>query len=158
MMIDIGDVVGVLVNGNSGVINCFGVGVVSVGSSYCCSDILVDVVVLLEDVDVSSFVISQVLMEGVVGYWQIDVNQGEQVFGYIWLVDGVSLLFGVLVVFGKIGRIVGMVGDGGLVYLIGFSGEDCWILNVFWDGWVQCRFILLEMVIFSWGLLLLFCR
>lgn len=59
MMIDTGDVAGVPVNGNSGVTNRFGVGVVSAGSSYRRSDISVDVAALPEDVDVSSSVISR---------------------------------------------------------------------------------------------------
>lgn len=78
MMIDTGDVAGVPVNGNSGVTNCFGVGVVSAGSSYRRSDISVDVAALPEDVDVSSSVISQVLTEGAVGYRKIDASQGSR--------------------------------------------------------------------------------
>lgn len=70
------------VNGNSGVTNRFGVGVVSAGSSYRRSDISVDVAALPEDVDVSSSVISQVLTEGAVGYRKIDANQGAGARSY----------------------------------------------------------------------------
>lgn len=132
MMIDTGDVAGVPVNGNSGVTNRFGVGVVSAGSSYRRSDISVDVAALPEDVDVSSSVVSQVLTEGAVGYRKIDASQGEQVLGHIRLADGASPPFGALVVSGKTGRTAGMVGDGGLAYLTGLSGEDRRTLNVSW--------------------------
>ncbi|ELG0989484.1 fimbrial outer membrane usher protein StdB [Salmonella enterica] len=158
MMIDTGDVAGVPVNGNSGVTNRFGVGVVSAGSSYRRSDISVDVAALPEDVDVSSSVISQVLTEGAVGYRKIDANQGEQVLGHIRLADGASPPFGALVVSGKTGRTAGMVGDGGLAYLTGLSGEDRRTLNVSWDGRVQCRLTLPETVTLSRGPLLLPCR
>ncbi|EKY7348941.1 fimbria/pilus outer membrane usher protein [Salmonella enterica] len=158
MMIDTGDVAGVPVNGNSGVTNRFGVGVVSAGSSYRRSDISVDVAALPEDVDVSSSVISQVLTEGAVGYRKIDASQGEQVLGHIRLADGASPPFGALVVSGKSGRTAGMVGDDGLAYLTGLSGEDRRILNVSWDGRVQCRLTLPETVTLSRGPLLLPCR
>ncbi|EBV0765982.1 fimbrial protein [Salmonella enterica subsp. enterica serovar Kirkee] len=158
MMIDTGDVAGVPVNGNSGVTNRFGVGVVSAGSSYRRSDISVDVAALPEDVDVSSSVISQVLTEGAVGYRKIDASQGEQVLGHIRLADGASPPFGALVVSGKTGRTAGMVGDGGLAYLTGLSGEDRRTLNVSWDGRVQCRLTLPETVTLSRGPLLLPCR
>ncbi|EJU4719874.1 fimbria/pilus outer membrane usher protein [Salmonella enterica] len=158
MMIDTGDVAGVPVNGNSGVTNRFGVGVVSAGSSYRRSDISVDVAALPEDVDVSSSVISQVLTEGAVGYRKIDANQGDQVLGHIRLADGASPPFGALVVSGKTGRTAGMVGDGGLAYLTGLSGEDRRTLNVSWDGRVQCRLTLPETVTLSRGPLLLPCR
>ncbi|ECO4279392.1 fimbria/pilus outer membrane usher protein [Salmonella enterica] len=158
MMIDTGDVAGVPVNGNSGVTNRFGVGVVSAGSSYRRSDISVDVAALPEDVDVSSSVISQVLTEGAVGYRKIDASQGEQVLGHIRLADGASPPFGALVVSGKSGRTAGMVGDDGLAYLTGLSGEDRRTLNVSWDGRVQCRLTLPETVTLSRGPLLLPCR
>lgn len=158
MMIDTGDVAGVPVNGNSGVTNRFGVGVVSAGSSYRRSDISVDVAALPEDVDVSSSVISQVLTEGAVGYRKIDASQGEQVLGHIRLADGASPPFGSLVVSGKTGRTAGMVGDDGLAYLTGLSGEDRRTLNVSWDGRVQCRLTLPETVTLSRGPLLLPCR
>ncbi len=158
MMIDTGDVAGVPVNGNSGVTNRFGVGVVSAGSSYRRSDISVDVAALPEDVDVSSSVISQVLTEGAVGYRKIDASQGEQVLGHIRLADSASPPFGALVVSGKSGRTAGMVGDGGLAYLTGLSGEDRRTLNVSWDGRVQCRLTLPETVTLSRGPLLLPCR
>ncbi|MGT2496113.1 FimD/PapC C-terminal domain-containing protein, partial [Salmonella enterica] len=104
-------------------------GVVSAGSSYRRSDISVDVAALPEDVDVSSSVISQVLTEGAVGYRKIDASQGEQVLGHIRLADGASPPFGSLVVSGKTGRTAGMVGDDGLAYLTGLSGEDRRTLN-----------------------------
>ncbi|MGR6051786.1 FimD/PapC C-terminal domain-containing protein, partial [Salmonella enterica] len=52
----------------------------------------------------------------------------------------------------------GMVGDGGLAYLTGLSGEDRRTLNVSWDGRVQCRLTLPETVTLSQGPLLLPCR
>lgn len=131
---------------------------VSAGSSYRRSDISVDVAALPEDVDVSSSVISQVLTEGAVGYRKIDASQGEQVLGHIRLADGASPPFGALVVSGKTGRTAGMVGDGGLAYLTGLSGEDRRTLNVSWDGRVQCRLTLPETVTLSRGPLLLPCR
>ncbi|WP_273475266.1 FimD/PapC C-terminal domain-containing protein, partial [Salmonella enterica] len=85
-------------------------------------------------------------------------NQGEQVLGHIRLADGASPPFGALVVSGKTGRTAGMVGDGGLAYLTGLSGEDRRTLNVSWDGRVQCRLTLPETVTLSRGPLLLPCR
>ncbi|ECF7243986.1 fimbrial biogenesis outer membrane usher protein, partial [Salmonella enterica subsp. enterica] len=102
--------------------------------------------------------ISQVLTEGAVGYRKIDASQGEQVLGHIRLADGASPPFGALVVSGKSGRTAGMVGDDGLAYLTGLSGEDRRTLNVSWDGRVQCRLTLPETVTLSRGPLLLPCR
>ncbi|MGS9121490.1 FimD/PapC C-terminal domain-containing protein, partial [Salmonella enterica subsp. enterica serovar Infantis] len=66
--------------------------------------------------------------------------------------------FGALVVSVKTGRSAVMVGDGGLDYLTGLSGEDRRTLNVSWDGRVQCRLSLPETVSLRRGPLLLPCR
>ncbi|WP_272517462.1 MULTISPECIES: fimbrial outer membrane usher protein StdB [unclassified Providencia] len=159
MMIDTGDVAGVPVNGNSGVTNRFGVGVVSAGSSYRRSDISVDMAALPEDVDVSNSVISQVLTEGAVGYRTIDASQGGQVLGRIRLSGGVSPPFGAMVVSGITGRTAGMVGDDGLAYLTGLSGENSRILDVIWNSEVQCRLSLpAETLTLRQGSLLLPCN
>ncbi|MGS9121267.1 hypothetical protein ACQWFX_25200, partial [Salmonella enterica subsp. enterica serovar Infantis] len=55
-------------------------------------------------------------------------------------------------------RTAGMVGDGGLAYLTGLSGEDRRTLNVSLDGRVQCRLTLPETVTLRRGPLLLPCR
>ncbi len=75
---------------------------------------------------------------------------GEQVLGHIRLADGASPPFGAPVVSGKTGRTAGMVGDGGLAYLTGLSGEDRHPECV-WDGRVQCRLTLPETVTLSRG-------
>ncbi|EFR6821141.1 fimbrial biogenesis outer membrane usher protein, partial [Salmonella enterica] len=113
---------------------------------------------LPEDVDVSSSVISQVLTEGAVGYRKIDASQGEQVLGHIRLADGASPPFGAMVVSGTTGRTAGMVGDDGLAYLTGLSKVDRRTLNVSWDGRVQCRLSLPEILTISQGPLLLPCK
>ncbi len=69
------------------------------------------------------------------GYRKIDANRG-QVLGHIRLADGASPPFGAPVVSGKTGRTAGMVGDGGLAYLTGLSGEDRRTLNV--SGMAGC--------------------
>ncbi|EJI6541225.1 hypothetical protein NFS12_004975, partial [Salmonella enterica] len=77
---------------------------------------------------------------------------------HIRLADGASPPFGSQVVSGKTGRTAGMVGDDGLAYLTGLSKEDRRTLNVSWDGRVQCRLSLPEILTISQGPLLLPCK
>ncbi len=107
-------------NGNSGVTNRFA-GVVSAGSSYRRSDASVDVAALPED-DVSS-PSSAVLTQARWGYRKTDASRGEQVLGHIRLLMAPVHRFKLLVVSEK-RQNRGMVGDDGLAYLTGLSGED----------------------------------
>ncbi|EJS1434414.1 hypothetical protein NXB81_005745, partial [Salmonella enterica] len=50
------------------------------------------------------------------------------------------------------------VGDDGLAYLTGLSKVDRRTLNVSWDGRVQCRLSLPEILTISQGPLLLPCK
>ncbi|EML7118572.1 hypothetical protein RE131_006104, partial [Klebsiella variicola] len=74
------------------------------------------------------------------------------------LADSTSPPFGSMVVSGKTGRTAGMVGDDGLVYLTGLSGEDRRTLDVSWNGRTHCRLTLPESADLSRGPLLLPCR
>ncbi|EOT7503528.1 FimD/PapC C-terminal domain-containing protein, partial [Salmonella enterica subsp. enterica serovar Schwarzengrund] len=85
-------------------------------------------------------------------------NSAEQVLGHIRLADSTSPPFGSMVVSGKTGRTAGMVGDDGLVYLTGLSGEDRRTLDVSWNGRTHCRLTLPESADLSRGPLLLPCR
>ncbi|ECI5748668.1 fimbrial outer membrane usher protein StdB [Salmonella enterica subsp. enterica] len=158
MMIDAEGVAGVPVAGGNGITSPFGIAVVSGGSSYQRSDIVVDVSDLPDDVAVNDSVISQVLTEGAIGYRKISASQGEQVMGTLRLVDGKAPPFGAQVVSAHSGRTLGMVGDGGLAYLAGIRDADRRALAVSWNGKVQCRLTLPEKVTLSQGPLLLPCR
>ncbi len=158
MMIDTDGVAGVPVSGGNGVTNHFGIAVVSAGSSYRPGDISVDVSDLPDGVDVSDSVVSQVLTEGSIGYKHIQANQGIQVLGHIRLADGKSPPFGAQVVSASTGRIAGMVGDDGLVYLTGVSPSERTALPVEWGGKIQCRLTLPDNAAITHGVLLLPCR
>ncbi|ECG8632846.1 fimbrial outer membrane usher protein StdB [Salmonella enterica subsp. salamae] len=159
MMTDTDGIAGVPVSGGSGgVTNRFGIAVVSAGSSYRQSDVMIDVSDLPDGVDVSDPVASQVLTEGAVGYRHIRTTRGEQIFGHIRLADGKSPPFGAQIVSEKTGKPAGMAGDNGQVYLTGIDASEKNALVLTWAGKTQCRLSLPENANLSQGALLLPCR
>lgn len=75
------------------------------------------------------------LTEGAIGYRQFDVISGQKAMATVRLPDGSSPPFGASVTTEK-GRELGIINDGGNVYLSGINSGD--ILKVRWNGQDQC--------------------
>lgn len=141
MIIDTDGVAGVRVLGANAVTNRFGVAVVNGVSSYRESNVTVDVNSLPDGVEVSDAIISQVLTEGAIGYARVGATHGEQVLGHVQLADGSHPPLGAMVLSARSGKTVGMVADGGLVYL-NVETADREALTVTWAGTTECRLAL----------------
>lgn len=76
------------------------------------------------------------LTEGAIGYREFDVISGQKAMASIRLKDGTYPPFGASVTTGK-GRELGIVNDGGNVYLSGINSND--LLGVRWNGKEQCQ-------------------
>jgi len=136
MMVAMG-VKGIPISDGASVTNDYGIAVVNGVSSYQTSDVRVDVNHLPDDVEVYSSVVSKTLTEGAIGFRKIRAVKGERVMATIRLADGSFPPLGASVTDDSSGFEAGLIGDGGLAYLAGVSGEKN--LTVHWSDDSQCR-------------------
>lgn len=136
MMVSTG-VKGIPISDGASVTNDYGIAVVNGVSSYQTSDIRVDVNHLPDDVEVYSSVVSKTLTEGAIGFRKIRAIKGERLMAVIRLADGSYPPLGASVTDNSSGFEAGLIGDGGLAYLAGVSGEKS--LTVRWGDENQCR-------------------
>nr|WP_255562182.1 fimbria/pilus outer membrane usher protein [Rahnella sp. PD12R] len=136
MMVSAG-VKGIPISEGASVTNDYGIAVVNGVSSYQTSDIRVDVNHLPDDVEVYSSVVSKTLTEGAIGFRKIRAIKGERLMAVIRLADGSYPPLGSSVTDNSSGFEAGLIGDGGLAYLAGVSGEKS--LTVRWGDEQQCR-------------------
>ncbi|KQN47253.1 fimbrial protein [Serratia sp. Leaf51] len=136
MMVSTG-VKGIPISDGASVTNDYGIAVVNGVSSYQTSDIRVDVNHLPDDVEVYSSVVSKTLTEGAIGFRKIRAIKGERLMAVIRLADGSHPPLGASVTDNSSGFEAGLIGDGGLAYLAGVSGEKS--LTVRWGDENQCR-------------------
>ncbi|PKE29087.1 fimbrial protein [Rahnella sp. AA] len=136
MMVSAG-VKGIPISEGASVTNDYGIAVVNGVSSYQTSDIRVDVNHLPDDVEVYSSVVSKTLTEGAIGFRKIRAIKGERLMAVIRLADGSYPPLGSSVTDNSSGFEAGLIGDGGLAYLAGVSGEKS--LTVRWGDDQTCR-------------------
>jgi outer membrane usher protein FimD/PapC len=136
MMVSTG-VKGIPISDGASVTNDYGIAVVNGVSSYQTSDIRVDVNNLPDDVEVYSSVVSKTLTEGAIGFRKIRAIKGERLMAVIRLADGSHPPLGAAVTDNSSGFEAGLIGDSGLAYLAGVSGEKS--LTVRWGDGQQCQ-------------------
>ncbi len=136
MMIAAG-VPGIPVSNGASVTNRYGIAVVNGFSSYQTSDIRIDINHLPDDVEVYNTVVSKTLTEGAIGLRQVRAVKGERMLAVIRRADGSYPPLGATVMDNSSGLEAGLVGDGGLAWLSGISGEKS--LTVQWGDGQQCR-------------------
>ena len=128
---------GIPISDGASVTNDYGIAVVNGVSSYQTSDIRVDVNNLPDDVEVYSSVVSKTLTEGAIGFRKIRAIKGERLMAVIRLADGSHPPLGAAVTDNSSGFEAGLIGDSGLAYLAGVSGEKS--LTVRWGDGQQCQ-------------------
>jgi len=141
MMVDTDGVSDVPVSGYGAIThsNHFGKAVVSDISSYYRSTVNVDMDNLPDDIDATRSVVQGTLTEGAIGYRKFGILAGQKAMAIIKLADGSTPPFGAEVR-NKGGAQTGIIGDDGSVWLSGIRPEE--IMDVSWDGGVQCKITL----------------
>ncbi|EHQ9355003.1 fimbria/pilus outer membrane usher protein [Salmonella enterica] len=136
LMVDTDGVGGVPVDGGRTITNPWGIGVVADMSSYYRNTTRVDVNNLPDDVEAKNGVVDTALTEGAIGYRKFSVLKGVRLFAVLRMADGSHPPFGASVR-NKQGRELGIVSDGGLVWLSGVNPGE--LLDVAWDNRSRCR-------------------
>jgi len=138
MMLDTGGVsnIPVKANGANTTSNYFGKAVVSDVTSYYRNRIDIDINALPENAEAISSVVQGTLTEGAIGYRKFDVVSGIKAMAVLRLANGEFPPFGATVQNDK-RQEVGIVNDGGSVYLSGIQSGDK--MQVLWDGKAQCE-------------------
>ena len=137
MMLDTGGVADIPIGGYGAVTrtNRFGKAVVTDVNSYYRNKVSIDVNKLPENAEATRSVVQATLTEGAIGYRRFEVIAGEKAMAVLRLADGATPPFGATVQNHK-KQDVGIVNDGGSVYLSGINpGEE---MTVHWNGQAQC--------------------
>lgn len=119
--------------------NYFGKAVVTDVGSYYRNRISIDLNHMPDNAEAIRSVVQGTLTEGAIGYRKFEVIAGEKAMALIRLVDGSVPPFGAVVVNSK-KQNVGIVSDGGSVYLSGINAGEK--MSVHWAGKVQCELAL----------------
>ncbi|WP_411568622.1 outer membrane usher protein [Serratia fonticola] len=141
MMLDTGGVADIPIGGYGAVTrtNRFGKAVVTDVNSYYRNKVSIDVNKLPENAEATRSVVQATLTEGAIGYRRFEVIAGEKAMAVLRLADGATPPFGATVQNHK-KQDVGIVNDGGSVYLSGINpGEE---MTVHWNGQAQCALTL----------------
>jgi outer membrane usher protein FimD/PapC len=141
MMLDTGGVADIPIGGYSAVTrtNRFGKAVVTDVNSYYRNKVSIDLNKLPENAEATRSVVQATLTEGAIGYRRFEVIAGEKAMAVLRLADGSTPPFGATVQNRK-KQDVGIVNDGGSVYLSGINpGEE---MTVHWNGQAQCALTL----------------
>ncbi|CAI1872900.1 Outer membrane usher protein papC precursor [Serratia quinivorans] len=141
MLVDTDGVAGIPVRGYGANIdsNAFGKAVVADMSSYYRTQVSIDVNNLPENAEATQSVVQATLTEGAIGYRRFAVIAGEKAMAVIKLADGSTPPFGATVLNAK-QQEVGIVNDGGSVYLSGINPNET--MQVRWGGRAQCELVL----------------
>ncbi|CAI1965889.1 Outer membrane usher protein papC precursor [Serratia fonticola] len=138
VMLDADGIAGIPIHGNGAVAesNRFGVVVVADVSSYYRNRLSIDLNKMPDNAEALRSVVQATLTEGAIGYRKFDVIAGQKAMAVIRLADGSTPPFGATVL-NKKKQDVGIVNDGGSVYLSGIkTGES---MTVHWGGEAQCE-------------------
>lgn len=119
--------------------NRFGKAVVTDVSSYYRNRVSIDVNKLPENAEATRSVVQATLTEGAIGYRRFEVIAGEKAMAVVRLADGSTPPFGATVQNHK-KQDVGIVNDGGSVYLSGINPSE--EMTVYWNGQAQCALAL----------------
>lgn len=141
LLLDTGGVGGIPVRGFGSTTksNTWGKVVVTDMNSYYRNQASIDLNKLGENAEATTSVVQATLTEGAIGYRQFSIITGEKAMAIIRLSDGSMPPFGASVLNSK-GQEVGIVNDGGNVYLTGIhSGEK---MQVYWNNSAQCEVVL----------------
>ncbi|MWJ65855.1 FimD/PapC C-terminal domain-containing protein, partial [Escherichia coli] len=76
------------------------------------------------NVDIENSVITTTLTEGAIGYAKLDTRKGYQIIGVIRLADGSHPPLGISVKDETSHKELGLVADGGFVYLNGIQDDN----------------------------------
>ncbi len=136
--------------------NRFGKAVVADMNNYYRNQVSIVLDQLPENAEATKSVVQATLTEGAIGYRRFDVVAGEKAMAVIRLADGTMPPFGATVQNRK-KRDVGIVNDGGSVYLSGIERGE--MMTVHWDEQAQCELTLpTELLADGMSELLLPCR
>lgn len=116
--------------------NYFGKAVLPDINNYYRNSASIDLDKLPDNVEAIRSIQQLTLTEGAIGYRQFDVISGQKAMAVVRLADGSAPPFGASVTTEK-GRELGIVNDGGNVYLTGINSGD--VLKVRWSGQDQCK-------------------
>ncbi|MGU9889629.1 MULTISPECIES: outer membrane usher protein [Serratia] len=141
MLLDTNGVADIPIGGYGAVTrtNRFGKAVVTDVNSYYRSRVSIDVNKLPENAEATRSVVQATLTEGAIGYRRFEVIAGEKAMAVIRLADGSTPPFGATVKNSK-EQDVGIVNDGGSVYLSGINPNE--EMTVRWNGRAQCALAL----------------
>jgi outer membrane usher protein FimD/PapC len=141
MMLDTDGVAGIPIRGYGATTesNRFGKAVVSDVSSYYRNRVSIDLNKLPDNAEATRSVVQATLTEGAIGYRKFEVIAGEKAMAVIRLGDGSTPPFGASVL-NKKKQDVGIVNDGGSVYLSGINAGET--MAVHWGGVAQCELVL----------------
>ena len=138
LLVDTDGVANVPVQGYGGNVhtNWFGKAVIADVSSYYRNSARIDLDQLGDNAEALTSVVQATLTEGAIGYRQFNVISGAKAMATIKLPDGSSPPFGATVLNAR-RQDVGLVNDGGSVYLSGVKAGEA--MQVRWDGKTQCE-------------------
>lgn len=141
MILDTGGVAGIPIRGYGAVTksNRFGKAVVADVGNYHRSRVSIDLNKMPDNAEATRSVVQATLTEGAIGYRKFEVIAGEKAMAMIRLADGSTPPFGASVLNNK-KQDVGIVNDGGSVYLSGINAGE--IMTVHWGGLAQCELAL----------------
>ncbi|MTD28400.1 outer membrane usher protein [Erwinia sorbitola] len=137
ILVDADGVAGIPIRGSGAATrtNRFGKAVVSDVISYYRNRVSIDLDRLPDNAEVTRSVAQATLTEGAIGYRRFEVVAGEKAMAVIRLADGSYPPFGASI-FNRKQQEVGIVNDGGSVYLSGMNaGEQ---MSAHWAGSEQC--------------------
>lgn len=137
LMLDTDGISDVSFNGGNARTNSAGIAVLGSAPSYQTTDTRVDMSRLPDDTEVYTSMLQDTLTEGAIGYRKVRAVRGQHFLAQVHREDGTSLPLGSAITNRKTGMDMGIVGDGGMVYLSGVNEGD--LLSVFWNEREQCR-------------------
>jgi len=115
--------------------NGFGKAVITDVNSYYRNKVSIDLNKLPENAEATRSVVQATLTEGAIGYRRFEVIAGEKAMAVLRLADGSTPPFGATVQNHK-KQDVGIVNDGGSVYLSGINPGEA--MTVHWNGQARC--------------------
>lgn len=137
ILVDTDGVAGIPIRGygSTARTNRFGNAVVSDVNSYYRNKVSIDLDTLPDNAEATRSVVQATLTEGAIGYRRFDVVAGEKAMAAIRLADGSHPPFGASILNRK-QQEVGIVNDGGSVYLSGINAGEK--MKVHWAGSTKC--------------------
>ncbi|VEI61909.1 Outer membrane usher protein papC precursor [Serratia fonticola] len=141
MLLDTDGVAGIPIRGYGATTesNYFGKAVVSDVGNYHRNRVSIDLNKLPDNAEATRSVVQATMTEGAIGYRKFEVIAGEKAMAVIRLADGSTPPFGATVLNMK-KQDVGIVNDGGSVYLSGINAGET--MTVHWGGNAQCELTL----------------